>query len=866
MSSYLLISMKSEISFWNYLASNRVVIPIIQRDYAQGRVGKESLREEFLSEIKQALDSDPSKTDSGIKLDFIYGSKEEDIIMPLDGQQRLTTLWLLHWFIAYKAGRLDAKTRGRLDRFTYQTRISSTEFCKALCIETLPQNNYILSFIGDLTFDNIAETNCGNDTEKRKIVELLKKSKNNVEFEKNKKRIRQDNFVSAQIMRQTWFFSSWNQDPTIQSMLRMFSGTLLPGKDGRDIIDGLEELFEGTSDEKFNEYFDRLTSDKSPIVFYQLPMEYFGLSDDLYIKMNARGKELSDFENFKADMVSYLKSYADETLMNPTDGLPVKFDTIWTDIFWTTNSKFKRTDEVFFTFINRFFFNSHIAEISDENDPYYIYFTVKGVKQGDTVLRYTGLNPYKFKGEEIPKELWITLRRVLDNLSKSVNECNITNKDLVHKSDFSFIPCYTTEKDSESISVTKITQIERVIFYSLVRFFDKGPVIDDNDKAALRQWTRVVRNIISVKTNDGSSTIRSVDEMKKAVKVISLLDPHDVYRSLRKLNIEETQISESFLEQLEEERDKAMKIINEDGNYTFYDSNTTWEDIIIKAEDYSFFDGAIRFLFRDAENHIDWKDFDVKFSNAKRYFKSDDEKENSNAVNPSYSDSTLLRSIISRFTTDNYNSVLYYNYRTFNNRVSSWRYYLLNSNIASAIDTMMKGDTTITPRDKGEYGSSEYLLYLLSQTKLLDFVINKIPDSWIRYYHNYLAIYPSSDGVFLNAQKRDSFFFDNSNKVTVADENITSVPFLFYKSQIYFKYKGHNFVWYNSGNKDLKDFIYLMNNDNPLDYRKRNEAGETEFEKYYCFDTKKLEHEHIFKELDSLILESRHLTSTYPPK
>lgn len=30
------------------------------------------------------------------------------------------------------------------------------------------------------------------------------------------------------------------------------------------------------------------------------------LSDDLYIKMNARGKRLTDFENFKADLIGWM--------------------------------------------------------------------------------------------------------------------------------------------------------------------------------------------------------------------------------------------------------------------------------------------------------------------------------------------------------------------------------------------------------------------------------------------------------------------------------------------------------------------------------------------------------------------------------
>lgn len=847
--------MKSEISFWNYLAANRIVIPIIQRDYAQGRAGKETLRSEFLGEIKKALDTEMSKDDNGLKLDFVYGSKEGDDIMPLDGQQRLTTLWLLHWFIAYKAGRLDSQTRNRLDRFTYQTRISSTEFCKALCTETVAQNNDILGFIATLTFTNLAETDCGGDPERLKIVDRLKQCEKADDFADEKDAIRRENFVSALIMRQTWFYSSWNQDPTIQSMLRMLSGTLSPDKKGLDIIDGFEELFEGTTIEKFNYYFDRLTGEESPLVFYQLPMEYFGLTDDLYIKMNARGKQLSDFENFKADIVGYLKENADESLMDPVDGIPVKLDTIWNDIFWKTNSDFKRTDEVFFTFLNRFFFNYHITEISDESDPYYSYFTVKGIKQGDTALRYTGLNPYKFNGLEIPDELWRTLGRVLDNLSESVRKGGITNEDLVHDSDFRFIPCYTDEKEGESMPVTRISQLERVIFYSLVRFFDRGPVADENDKAALRRWTRVVRNIVSIKTDDSFNTIRNVGELKNAVRVIRLLDPHDVYRSLRELDTEHPDISESFREQLEEERDKAMKIVDGEGIYAIYDHDrmTTWEEIIARAEDYSFFDGAIRFLFRDAENRPDWSDFDLKYNNAKQYFTANAKKGDSQAVNGKYSGSTLLRSIFSRFTAGNYYSVLDYRHRTFNNYVNSWRYYLLKSDIAKPIDTLLKGDTSIAKREEGEYDSADYLLYLLSQTRLLDFVIDRIPQSWIRYYHNYRAIYPSSDGVFLNARKRDNFFVENADKITVAPENLTTMPNLFYRSQISFRYGGHNFVWYNSANGATKDFIYLMDDENQWSYRKRDEAAESEIEKYYCFDSKDLDYAQIFENLDWLI-------------
>ena len=76
-------------TFWNFLNKYIVEIPIIQRDYAQGRLGKENLRKNFLRDLKNALDSNDGKK---MKLDCVYGSMEEGKLYPLDGQQRLTTL------------------------------------------------------------------------------------------------------------------------------------------------------------------------------------------------------------------------------------------------------------------------------------------------------------------------------------------------------------------------------------------------------------------------------------------------------------------------------------------------------------------------------------------------------------------------------------------------------------------------------------------------------------------------------------------------------------------------------------------------------------------------------------------------------
>ena len=100
-------------SFWNLVKEKKIVIPIIQRDYAQGRSGQEYLRERFLKQLFQALESGKV-----LVLDFVYGSYENNILYPLDGQQRLTTLWLLHWYLSLCTGSLDSD-RETLSHFSY---------------------------------------------------------------------------------------------------------------------------------------------------------------------------------------------------------------------------------------------------------------------------------------------------------------------------------------------------------------------------------------------------------------------------------------------------------------------------------------------------------------------------------------------------------------------------------------------------------------------------------------------------------------------------------------------------------------------------------------------------------------------------
>ena len=105
-----------------------IIIPRIQRDYAQGRTGKfeERVRSRFLDALYTAINNKQN-----IALDFVYGDVDKDKgeLTLLDGQQRLTTLFLLHWYASKKC-KIDNQSIGFLRHFSYATRFSSRDFCK----------------------------------------------------------------------------------------------------------------------------------------------------------------------------------------------------------------------------------------------------------------------------------------------------------------------------------------------------------------------------------------------------------------------------------------------------------------------------------------------------------------------------------------------------------------------------------------------------------------------------------------------------------------------------------------------------------------------------------------------------------------
>lgn len=261
-----------------------IEIPLIQRDYAQGRTDARvsDIRERFLDVLYGALAGDEY-----VGLDFVYGDVEEGILRPLDGQQRLTTLFLLHWYFGYRAERLSEPQPWM--NFSYATRPSARLFCEQL----------------------VTAEPSPDETD-----------------------------PAAWIVDQAWYLYVWRNDPTIQAMLVM--------------IGAIHARFAACDAQRA---WERLLSTDDPAISFQLlPIDDMGSGEDLYIKMNSRGKPLTAFENFKA-LFERAISWAGDKATE----FDHRIDGPWADVLWRFRGDGDIVDD---EFLRYFAFMTDICEWS----------------------------------------------------------------------------------------------------------------------------------------------------------------------------------------------------------------------------------------------------------------------------------------------------------------------------------------------------------------------------------------------------------------------------------------------------------------------------------------------------------------------
>jgi len=695
-------------------------IPIIQRDYAQGRSDERSkeIRKTFLGSLIAAVENYPQKN---IELDFVYGKRNKNKVYLLDGQQRITTLYLLHWYLAQ---RLQKPSLLKDVALSYRVRQYADEFTQKISDESTQ-----IDFTSSIPSQAIC--NC------------------------------------------TWFFDAWKHDPTVKGML--------------NTLDTIHELLK---DKKISEEHYWQPLEEGAVTFYWLDLEEHQLTDELYLKMNARGKQLSNFENFKASLVKRVADNSWEENIDEKDSFSFKMDTIYTDLFWEYRGEVNVIDyEVTNFFAGMAMIGYAIKENSEAqqeriqelfNNP--LSVRVEDFEESDFKLFMSYLDFYSTeKNISIETKLW-----------KYYNPDN--------KRGF-FEEFIKDENKGTGEFYKGATYSQRIFFYALSELFIKV-----KDKATRENFIKVVRNIVENATIDSAQTfvgaIKLMNELLKGVQ--------DIYWDLS-----QTTIQSNFASyQVAQERQKAERIV----------ANPEWKDIIWEAEDHLMFKGDIGFLLLETENNLPL--FKKRYEVAKEMF-------DENGVKGKYRENALLiRALVSRF--DNWGLFWNLNY---DSTAYNWKTYILRTvykekdnaitkHFLTLLDKEDKLEQFITEDSPLKEENEHFELRKkthenLYQTELLPAICEECYLRW--EYDNYI-LYPYNcrnerfkyivtnerNEILSKAIQKGIISTEHQLKISTEQQlevNGKKIPF-FWGWNIYFTYDNKEYVWWYNGqitNNDGED-------------------------------------------------------------
>jgi hypothetical protein len=500
-----------------------ICIPILQRDYAQGRPAAREVRAAFLQALREALDKPQDDSSLPLDLDFVYGSVDgRGIFSVLDGQQRLTTLMLLHWYLAAWDGETPAFMRRVLpahgSRFTYAVRPSSREF-----------------------FDELLEWQPAWPTASWPGGKL-----------------------SAAIVDQPWFFLSWKMDPTIQSALVM-----------------LDDIHSRFADAKGKDFYRRLTSGpESPITFQLLDLESFGLSDDLYIKMNARGKPLTAFETFKARLEEHIESVlpSDSFVLHgrevgAREYLSHRIDTTWADVLWHyRDEKTSLFDEQFMKLVRAVVVVTRVETGGDHDRRMQ---DLRDNTQSFSFMRYQ-------EADCLDAAFARMFVRLLDAWSGHETGIRPLVPDDGAFRELDFVARLLGD-------ATLLSYAETLQFGAYCGFLTAHPGCG---AAQFGDWMRVVKNL------SANTQYDRLDDFRRSAQSLRALMTHapDILAFLA--SAESRDIAGFYGQQVEEERIKAALLLRSE----------SWRQAIETAERHEYFDGQVEFLLDFARVLQAWSD------------------------------------------------------------------------------------------------------------------------------------------------------------------------------------------------------------------------------------------------------------------
>ena len=688
-------------------------IPIIQRDYAQGRSDERSkeIRKTFLGSLIAAVENYPQKN---IELDFVYGKRNKNKVYLLDGQQRITTLYLLHWYLAQ---RLQKPSLLKDVALSYRVRQYADEFTKKISDEST-----------QIDFSSI--------------------------------------IPSQAICNCTWFFDAWKHDPTVKGMLNT-----------------LNTIHELLKDKEINEERYWLPLEEGAVTFYWLDLEEHQLTDELYLKMNARGKQLSNFENFKASLVKRVADNGWEENIDEKDSFSFKMDTIYTDLFWEYRGEVNVID---YEITNFFAGMAMIGYALKENS-----------EAQQKRIQELFNNPLSVRVEDFEKSDFERLTSYLDFYSaveKILIETELWKYYNTDNKRGLFEEFIKDENKGTEKKYDGATYSQRVLFYALSELFmeakDKNNISED--------FIRVVRNIVE------NATIDSAQTFVYAIKLMSELleGVQDIYWYLCK-----TAIQSNFASyQVTQEKQKAERIV----------ANPEWKDVIWEAEDHPMFKGDIGFLLLETENDLPL--FKKRYEVAKEMFDVE-------GVKGKYRENALLiRALVSRF--DNW--YLFWSRLVFDSSTETWKrilrtdnrwvkYFLLLLDNESKLEQFITEDSSL---QKGDEDDNDFKLRKKTHTNLYqtELLVAICEECYLRWESNNYILYPyncrNERFKYIVTNERNKKLAQAVAKGIVKTEqqlelNGKKIPF-FWGWNVHFTYDDKEYVWWYDGQitqngQDCKD-------------------------------------------------------------
>lgn len=483
-----------------------IYIPRIQRDYAQGRNDEEAkmIRENILDDVSTC-----NPLSWGIVFgvsedkDFEDGSRKKCFV-PIDGQQRLTTLFLLNLYGA-KRHKINFNY---LSNFNYETRNASKDFIEALVSNWDGENN--------------------------------------------------ESSLKKHIINQGWFINYWSLDPTVDAILNTLSSIDMRFSNHPEIFYNLDR-----------------------ISFEFLDLKSLDLNETLYLKMNSRGRKLSQFDKIKSEIDKILsinevpvtecnfELYDDshlKSLESFSDKWKYCIDRKWSDLFW--NKDTHNFDIAFLAFLV-----NYLIPCAGEKYAYIDNLLKIDFSDGESFLPWKYLSAYLNQGENA--------RMFLKNIS------NILNKIIFNAGKTQVVP--------ELLAIPN-TYPTRAMQFGLLCYAG-----NDYTSKEFEEWRRFVYNY-SINTVEDRDTFfafskRIIEEFsERSTYILSYLS--------------EQYSPEKFeREQLNEEYFKASCLLREDD----------LAQAIREAEKHPMLNGRIRPLIADKDHYDEnsflaiWNNFIIWF-------------------------------------------------------------------------------------------------------------------------------------------------------------------------------------------------------------------------------------------------------------